>query len=264
MHKILTTLSILFFPNFITKVLLNLLGHKIHATAYIGFSVIQCRKIYMDTHARIGHLNLIQINKLLMRENAYIKSMNRIRGDLSVMMGKEAAIANDNSISRASSPVTFGNGTLKLGRMGTIVSKHRLDITRSITIGDFTTIGGLGTQFWTHGYYHGSVGKDRIRIDGEIIVGNNVYVGSSCTFNPGVKVADAISIGSNVCVSRSLKKSGMYVAQPLRYIEKNIDEIRERLDEVVDVPLVEEVYEKKISQVVKSKKKIKEYEQVSS
>lgn len=217
----------------------------------------------MDADTRIGHFNLIQINKLLMRQAAYIKSTNRIRGDLSVMMGREAVIANGNSIFRASSPITYGNGTLKLGRLGIIVSKHRLDVTRSITIGDFTTIGGLGTQFWTHGYYHGAEGKDRIRIDGEIIVGNNVYVGTSCTFNPGVQVADAINIGSNVCVSRSLKKSGMYVAQPLRYIEKNVAEIRDKLDEVVGVSLVEEVYEKKILPIATSKKKMA-YEQTST
>lgn len=262
MHKFLTIISILLFPNTITRILLNLLGHKIHPKSYIGFSLISSRKIFMDAEARIGHFNIVQIDKLLMRRKSFIKSMNRIRGAMNIIMGPESAIANWNSIFRAAPPVTYGNGTLKLGRMGMIVAKHHVDVTRSVTIGDFTTIGGHGSQFWTHGYFHGPAGKERIRVDGEIIVGNNVYVGTNCTFNPGVEVANNISIGSNVCVSKSLKRPGMYVAQSLRHIEKEIDSIRHALTPVDKEPLVDEVYEKKIAP--KKVEKVEYYEQVTS
>lgn len=260
MHNFLTVVSILLFPNLITRFLLNLLGHKIHPKSYIGFSLVPSRRIYMDANARIGHCNIIQVNKILMREKALIKKMNRIRGAMNVIMAAESVIANSNSIFRASSPITYGNGTLKIGRFGMLVSKHHVDCTRSVTIGENTTVGGLGSQFWTHGYFHGPVGKERIRIDGEIIVGNNVYVGTNATFNPGVTVANGISIGSNVCVSRSLNRPGMYVAQPLRYIEKEIDSIRNALDEIQGESLIDEVYEK----IPSSRKveKIKSYEQV--
>ncbi|MFK7775925.1 MAG: hypothetical protein AB8F94_27625 [Saprospiraceae bacterium] len=188
--------------------------------------------------------------------------MNRIRGAMNVIMAAESVIANSNSIFRASSPVTYGSGTLKIGRFGMLVSKHHLDCTRSITIGENTTIGGLGSQFWTHGYFHGPIGKERIRIDGEIIIGNNVYVGTNATFNPGVEVGDGISIGSNVCVSRSIKRPGMYVAQPLRFIEKEIDSIRDALNKVEEESLIDEVYEKKPSP--RKVEKIKAYEQVTT
>ena len=262
MHKFLTVVSVLFFPNIITRCLLNLLGHKIHTKSYIGFSLMPSRKIYMDAETRIGHFNIIQVDKILMREKSFIKSKNRIRGAMNVIMGAESAIANSNSIFRAPAPITYGNGTLKIGRLGMIVTKHHLDCTRSITIGDYTTVGGLGSQFWTHGYFHGPIGKERIRVDGEIVVGNNVYVGTNCVFNPGVKVANCISIGSNVCVSKSLNRPGMYVAQSLRYIEKEIDSIRNALDEVKTKPLVEEVYEKRISS--RKVEKIETYEQVTT
>ncbi|MFK8004898.1 MAG: hypothetical protein AB8H03_00945 [Saprospiraceae bacterium] len=262
MHKFLTVVSILFFPNVITRFLLNILGHKIHPKSYIGFSLIPSRRIYMDAHAQIGHCNIIQVNKILMRKESFIKSMNRIRGAMNIIMEVESVIANSNSIFRGSSPITYGNGTLKIGRFGMLVSKHHLDCTRSITIGDNTTIGGLGSQFWTHGYFHGPIGKERIRIDGEIIIGNNVYVGTNATFNPGVEVGNGISIGSNVCVSKSLKLPGMYVAQPLRYIEKEIDSIRNALDKVEEKLLIDEVYEKRSS--ARKMRKIKMYEQVTT
>ncbi|MFT5253270.1 MAG: acetyltransferase-like isoleucine patch superfamily enzyme [Flavobacteriales bacterium] len=261
MQKFLTVVSILFFPNIITQFLLNMLGHKIHAKSYIGFSLVPSRKIYMDAGARIGHFNIVQVDKILMRENSFIKKMNRIRGAMNVIMGPESAIANSNSIFRAPSPITYGNGTLKLGRLALIVTKHNLDCTRSITIGDYTTIGGIRSQFWTHGYFHGSKGKERIRIDGEIVVSSNVYVGTGCIFNPGVEIAENINIGGGACISKSLQRPGMYVAQPLRYIEKEIGSIRSALDKIKEKPLVEEVYEKKNSP--RKAEKIEAYEQAT-
>lgn len=262
MRQLLSAITILLFPNVLTVRLLNLLGHKVHPKSYIGFSLILTRRIYMAANSHIGHLNIIQVQKLLLREKAVIKTRNRIRGAMNIILSKEAVIANSNSIFRAASPVTYGNGTLYLGQLALIVSKHHLDCTRSISIGAYSTIGGLGTQFWTHGYYHAAEGRDRIRIDGPINIGNNVYVGTSCTFNPAVSIASGINIGSNVCVSKSLTKSGMYVAQPLRYIEKDIRSIRLALDKVTVEPLVEEVYKK--ATTTPSSQKIIRYEQVGA
>jgi acetyltransferase-like isoleucine patch superfamily enzyme len=238
-----------------------MLGHKIHAKSYIGFSLVPSRKIYMDAGARIGHFNVVQVDKILMRKESFIKTRNRIRGAMNLIMGVESVIANSNSIFRALSPITYGNGTLKLGRLALIVTKHNLDCTRSITIGDYTTIGGIRSQFWTHGYFHGPKGKERIRIDGEIIVRNNVYVGTGCIFNPGVEIAENINIGGGACISKSLQRPGMYVAQPLRYIEKEIGSIRSALDKIKEKPLVEEVYEKKNSP--RKAEKIEAYEQAT-
>jgi acetyltransferase-like isoleucine patch superfamily enzyme len=245
MKKKITVIIAFCLPSQLAGMVLNLLGHKIHSTAKIGFSFLSVNKLYMDKDARIGHFNIIIANKLLMREGAFMKKFNRVRGPINLLFRKYAALANGNNVYRGNSPITIGLATLKLGVLGQIVSKTMLDLTKSITIGDNSTVGGHGGQFWTHGFVHAQKGSGRIRVDGEIVIGNNVYVGSRCTFNPGVFVGDGISIGSNVCVAKSLKKSGMYVAQSLRWIPQDFDKICARLTKVENHQL-ENVYEKVI------------------
>ena len=97
---------------------------------------------------------------------------------------------------------------------------------------------------WTHGYYHANTGTDRIRIDGQIHIGDNVYIGSGCIFNPSVTVANAIHIGSGSVISKDLEKPGMYVGQGLRYIDNNLEKVKSKLKKVEDANLIEPVYVK--------------------
>ena len=246
MKKIITAIIAFCLPSRFAGMLLNLLGHKIDPTAKIGFSLLFCDKIYMDKNTRIGHLNFIKIRKLLMRENAFIISKNRINGPINILMRKQAAIARSNSIYRGNAPITTGIATLKLGELAQIVSQNQIDLTKSITMGNFVTVGGHGGQFWTHGFVHSSTGAERIRVDGEIVIGNNVYIGSRCTFNPGVFVADGITIGSNSPVAKSLTEAGMYVSQPLRYLPHDFENVKNRLKKT-NSSLSSPVYEKEIA-----------------
>lgn len=247
MKSFLTGLITLFVPTSLAVPLLNILGHKIHPQAKIGFSFLASQHLYLDKNSRIGHLNIIRVRKLLLREGAFIRSRNRIRGPINILMRQDAAIARDNSIYRGAPPICLGVATLRLDELGQIISKHHLDCTKSISIGKHSTVGGLGTQFWTHGFMHAPEGRKRIRVEGEIIIGDNVYVGSRCVFNPGLKVADSISIGSNSCIAKSLDRPGMYVSQPLRYLERNINDVEAKLEKQVQYTLETTVYEKAIS-----------------
>lgn len=246
MKSFLTSIITLIIPTKLAIPLLNMLGHKVHPQVKIGFSLVRCQHLYLDKNSRIGHFNLIRVEKLIMREGAFIQSMNRIRGPLHIIMQEDAAIARNNSIYRGDPPTCLGIATLKLGRLGQIISKHHLDCTKSITIGDNSTVGGLGTQFWTHGFMHAPKGRHRIRVEGEIIIGDNVYIGSRCVLNPGVKVANSISIGSNASVAKSLDQPGMYVSQPLRHIARDISDVEAKLEKQEQYNLETAVYEKPV------------------
>jgi hypothetical protein len=242
----ITPLVILFFPNRVAVFLLNLLGHNIHKTAYIGFSWISSHDIQMDAGSRIGHLNLIRIPVIRMGENASIRMFNRMKGSLTLMMDKRAAIGNSNSIYRGPYPITIGSSVLSLGTLAIITSKHHFDCTCSIFIGDYTTVSGFNTEFWTHGFYHAAQGSDRIRVDGSIHIENNVSIGSRCMIMPGIKVGAAINIGSNSCVSKSIFEPGMYVSQSLRYISNDIETIKSKLQKNTGYKIVD-VYEKPVA-----------------
>lgn len=246
MNKLCTIILAFCLPSRLAIPLLNCFGHKIHPSAKIGFSILALHRIYMDKNTSIGHFNIIRANKLLMREGAFMKRFNRVIGPINLLFQEHAALATSNSVYRAEAPVSVGLATLKLGKLGQIVSQNKLDLTKSITIGDNTTVGGHGGQFWTHGFVHAKKGAGRVRVDGEIVLGNNVYVGSRCMFNPGVYVGDAVTIGANVCVSKSFKKPGMYVPQSLRRIPQDLENIRCRLVKN-NQQTIEEVYEKILS-----------------
>lgn len=244
MKKILTAIICLL-PFKLSNLLLKLLGHKVSWSAYIGFSFIFTSKIYLGDKAKIGHFNLIKNEALHLNENSYIGHLNRIKGPFKIFLKKEGAIGNSNSLVRAPIGVTYKISALTLGVLSKITSKHYIDLTGNISFGDFSTLAGIKSQIWTHGYYHADTGKDRIRIDGEINIGNNVYIGSGCIFNPGITVANAIHIGGGSVISKSLEKPGMYVGQGLRFIENDIESLKAKLTKVEGHNLIEKVYAKK-------------------
>ena len=247
MKVLLTGIITLLLPSFCKPFLLRLLGHQVDTHCKIGFSLLLVSNLCLKKHSWIGHFNIILLDTLSLDNNAFIKKYNKIMAkSLIVAIENNGSIGSRNSISRMSFPISYGLAALKIGVWGQIVHGCTLDCSRSITIGNYSTLGGTDTQLWTHGYYHGNEGIERIRIDGEIRIGNNVYVGSRCTFNPGVAIADGIHIGGHCCISKSLDKQGMYVAQPLRYIENNIDSVKTKLYKVDLDGLVDDVYEKRI------------------
>lgn len=243
MKKYLTTL-ICFLPSKLAIVGLKLIGHKVDWSSRIGFSIIMTDNLILNKYCKVGHFNFICVDKVSFDKKAYIGHFNFIRGPFDVEMKTTGAIGNRNIITRGARGIVYGKSKLLIGELSKITARHTLDLTRSITIGNFSTIAGSGTQIWTHGYVHGPKGKERIRVDGEIYIKDNVYIGSNCVLNAGIVINSAITVGSNSTVSKDLKESGMYVGQGLRFFKKNIDDVKSKLNKVTGYDLAEEVYEK--------------------
>jgi acetyltransferase-like isoleucine patch superfamily enzyme len=201
-------------------------------------------KLTLEANTRIGHFNFIKIDSLDFSQAAYIGHLNIIRGPFSINFAKSSSVGNSNIISRAKKGITYGDAVLNLGELAKITARHSVDLTRSVSIGDFSTIAGAGSQIWTHGYIHAPNGSERIRVDGEIKIMNNVYIGSKCILNAGVTINKAITVGSNSTISKDLIEPGMYVGQKLRFIEKDIEAVKSALSKVEVPNLLEDVYEK--------------------
>jgi acetyltransferase-like isoleucine patch superfamily enzyme len=210
----------------------------------IGFSFIKAKQITLGDNVKIGHLNLILNKSITLNNDAYIGYLNVLKGPFNLELDKKAAIGNKNYITRSNLGITYGESDLILGELTKITTGHHIDLTQSISFGKFSILAGVRSQMWTHGYYHANTGKDRIRIDGKIQIGDNVYIGSGCIFNPGVKVGNAIHVGSGSVVSKDLEKPGMYVSQGLRHIENSLDKVKSKLKKVKDHGLVELIYKK--------------------
>ena len=223
---------------------LRLIGEKVDWSAKIGFSLLIVKKIELGEKSKIGHFNLIWNDTLSLKEKSYINHLNKITGPFKIELEKNAAIGNKNSVIRAPLGVAYEISTLKLGELSKITSNHYVDLTRNISFGKFSTLAGVRSQIWTHGYYHADKGKYRIRIDGNITIGDNVYLGSGCILNPGVNICNGVHIGAGTVISKNLDIPGMYVGQGLRYIENSIDDIKKKLKKVEGYKLIEDVYTK--------------------
>lgn len=242
MKKKLTGILTFFLPNFILAPILRLLGHRIGKNVKIGFSFLFIGKITLNDSVEIGHLNLFLNDEIFCSNQSKIGYFNILKGPFILKLSKNAAIGNKNYFTRANMGVTYGESVLELGELTKITTAHHIDLTRSITFGNFSILAGINSQMWTHGYVHENQGSGRFRVDGSINIGDNVYIGSRCIINPALTVSNAISIGAGSVVAKNLTEKGMYVNQQLRFIEQDFETTKAKLKKVEVDNLVEEVY----------------------
>ena len=244
MKKILTGFITFLCPSRLVALLLRVLGHKVGRKVKFGFSFLFVNTIEINDNTKIGHLNLIVNDKIILGKHAIIGYLNILKGPFKLILKQKAAIGNKNYITRANLGITYGESVLSLGELTKVTTGHHIDLTRSISFGKYSILAGIRSQMWTHGYYHADTGRARIRIDGQIHIGDNVYIGSGCIFNPGVKVNNRIHIGAGSVISKDLEKPGMYVSQGLRHIDNDLEKVKSKLKKVKEPHLVEPVYVK--------------------
>lgn len=237
-------LILLTLPTVFARPIVRIFGTYVHRSSRIGFSWLHASKIRLDSNINIGHFNFIKVHRFIARSNSAIGSFNWLSGKFSVLLRDQAEIGSRNVITRAPVATEIGLSYLYIGKGSKITAGHKLDMLRSISFGEDSILAGLGSQIWTHSYVHETSGR-RFRVDGSISIGNNVYVGSACVFNPGVCVTNNVEIGSNSCVSKDIFLPGLYVSQSLRYIERSYLDRAKRLEPVNLLNLSEPVFLKK-------------------
>lgn len=155
-------------------------NNKISYKSKIGFGIYLVKKLKVREGGKIENFSFINIDCLTVGNNSTIRRFNFFNGPFSIILNNHCGIGKSNRIIRSKYPVVFGYSVLELKNNTIINYKHFLDLTRSIIIDENTVLAGTGSQLWTHGFYHADEGSDRIRIDGEIKIGKNVYIGSRC------------------------------------------------------------------------------------
>ncbi len=190
----------------------TLLNYRISSDSHIGIlnyiDIFDCE----ITGARIGSLNRIGCQSLRMAPGSTIRRFNRINNVASLTMENNSIIGTRNLISGTPTGLTpfKKHENLTLGNGSNIVAGHLFDLSDSVTIGADVTIGGQGTQFWTHGF-----DLNHVKIQAPIRIADNVYIGSGCMIMAGVKIVEAVSIGSGSVVPKSILESGFYISSNL-------------------------------------------------
>jgi acetyltransferase-like isoleucine patch superfamily enzyme len=247
--KLLCLVSAALFPSPLAVMILRALGHRIGPRCRIGFSLLWVDRLLLQGGSRVGHLNFIACSRLCIGAHGYIGRTNVIAGPLSVLLRREGAIGNSNKVVRGpQGAVTVGPASLRIGRLAKVTADHRIDCTRSVRIGDYSTLAGVGIQVWTHGYVHDTTGPGRYRVDGPVAIANNVYIGASCIVSMGVELCAGVIVGAGTTVARSIDQPGLYVSSAIRRLPRPVDPT-ERPDLIpeTDPALSERVYLKRSS-----------------
>ena len=246
MRKAATALLVLALPTPFVRPLLNGMGHCVHSGCRVGFSWLWCDFIGLDHGVRIGHFNLVAVRRLLLRERSYFGRMNVAKGPIDVVLQPRAALGNGNRVLRGPAGVSSGPAQLWLGELAKITADHRVDCTQTVRVGAFSIIAGASSQLWTHGYVHEIEGAGRYRIDGRIVIENNVYIGSACLISMGVRIAKGVIVGGGTSVARSLSEPGLYVSAPIRALPRPpAPQDRPDLSRLADPRLLEPVFVKR-------------------
>ena len=137
-------------------------------------------------------------------------------------MDRNSRMNHTNKISKSGK--SYRISTLFLGKNVNLNVGQVLDMTDDITILDNTVLAGMETHIWTHSFYVSKSSGDVARIDKSVNIGRNCYIGSRCTILPGIRITDGVTVGAQVCVSKDLEQSGLYVSQPFRFLSFDSDE----------------------------------------
>jgi acetyltransferase-like isoleucine patch superfamily enzyme len=199
--RFVRALALALLPMRLARHIANFLGFNLAAGARVGLSWVHIDSLEMSSTSRIGHFN-------------------RLSGPFSVQLSSFGSIGNYNTLVRANRSVAVGDSSLMIGVWGKITSRHFLDLTCPISIGSYSTVAGSGCQLWTHGYVHAIEGIDRYRIDGSIVIEDNVYIGSMCFISMGVRIGKGVIVGGGSAVAKDLIEPGLYVSSPLRQLPR--------------------------------------------
>lgn len=177
------------FRIFLLKKIFN---YSIGKNVKIGKTIINCAKVTIGDNVYIASNNVIVCNELSIGDNTAIHSGNVIQGNANFYIG-------DNS---------------------RIINNHYFDVWNTIQIGNNTWVAGKSSQFWTHGSIHTKTNDKSL----SIVIKNDIYIGSACSFAPGVVLESGNLIGLGSVVTKCFFESKTIIAgNPAVVIKKDID-----------------------------------------
>lgn len=176
--------------------MLRALGYRIHPTAIARANlVLRVHHISMGPGSRIGRFNLLKNLRL-------------------VSIGDHSSVGRLNVIS--AHPVyqrIYPDGAaLVLGRHAKITSRHQLDCSGSVTIGDFSSIAGHETKILSHSI---DVRRDA-QVAYPVLIGNRSFVGARCLLLGGAVLPDRSVLGAGSVLTRTKQapEPGLWAGVP--------------------------------------------------
>jgi chloramphenicol O-acetyltransferase type B len=121
---------------------------------------------------------------------------------------------------------TFGSPRIEKWRIncGKLEIGSFCSIARGVTI----FLGGDHHTEWvstsTASDYYGIRGYPQVRTDGDVIIGNDVWIGTEALILSGLKIGDGAVIGAHAVVSKDVPPYSVVVGNPGRLVKKRFND----------------------------------------
>lgn len=188
--------------------LIKIYHYKIHPTAKIGLSYIYPHHLIMKERASIGHFNVaIHLELIQMERDCTICQKNWITG---------FPLADKSNFTEFKDRKPY----LIMGKDSAITKQHLIDCTDAVTIGEFTSVGGYGTQILSHST---SLQHNK-QSCAPISIGHHCFVGTRCIILPGSILPNQSVLGAGAVLKKQFTESFvLYGGVPAKYVQKMDD-----------------------------------------
>lgn len=187
----------------------RLLGWEIHSTARVGLSLIDAATVRLGPGSRIGHFTVFRnLAKLELHSYATVGNWNWCSS--AAMFDSDSAEIDGRQPFRG----------LTIGAHSAITSRHYVDCSGGVTIGQFSIVGGVRSTVLSH-----QIDFDRsIQTTRPVSIGDYCFVSSNVSITPGSHIPSRSVVAMGSVVVGVLSEEGMlYAGIPARPIRGRID-----------------------------------------
>ncbi|WP_428768142.1 DapH/DapD/GlmU-related protein [Treponema sp. HNW] len=188
-------------------------GFKIGKKVKIHFgAVILADIVSIGNDTTIQAFSLIHSRNIDIGSNSKIYRKCFIKGLSSFEIGNDVIFGANTTVYARYKGVEYQKNwcNFKLGNKSVVSQNTMFDCTDNISIGSNVVLGGGATCFFTHGY-----DIQRNRVQGDIRINDDCYIGTRCIFCPGVYVTSGVLICPGTVVYKNIVEKGMYSSAQL-------------------------------------------------
>jgi acetyltransferase-like isoleucine patch superfamily enzyme len=159
----------------------------------------------MASGSRIGEFNIIRsVDRVELFENARLGSFNYVTGYSTRLVDHFGHIRDRKC-------------EFVIGASSAVTSRHYIDCTGGVYVGEFSTIAGVRSQILTH-----SIDLQYCRQDAQpVIVGNFCFVGTGCVLLMGSELPSYSVLGAMSLLTENLgDESMLYGGVPAKRIKR--------------------------------------------
>lgn len=170
--------------------------------------------------ARFGPCLVMGLDHIELEPDASIGPFNVLRDLSTLHLGHASVIGQWNWIS-ASLPLRSagGSGQFELGRHSALTSRHYVDASGGVTIGEFTTFAGVRSTIITHGINW----KSSTQVTKPITIGSYCIISSNAAITPGTVIGNGTIIGMGATVAGILpQNSALYISERAKLVKVNV------------------------------------------